>query len=55
MGSLLLSDAIAVARAAGCSRITLLTDRTNDPAIRFYQRHGFVLSEMIPLRLFFQD
>jgi GNAT superfamily N-acetyltransferase len=51
LGSLLLSAAIQEARAAGCSRITLLTDRTNDPAIRFYRRHGFVLSEMVPLRL----
>ncbi len=55
MGSLLLSEAIAAARAAGCSRVTLLTDRTNESAIRFYQRHGFVLSEMIPLRLVFGD
>ena len=55
MGSLLLSEAIALTRAAGCSRITLLTDRTNESAIRFYERHGFVLSEMIPLRLVFQE
>jgi len=53
LGSVLLSAAIQEARSAGCLRITLLTDRTNDPAIRFYQRHGFVLSEMVPLRLMF--
>jgi len=53
MGSLLLSEAIKLARAAGCSRVTLLTDRANESAIRFYERHGFGLSEMIPLRLFF--
>lgn len=51
LGAFLLSSAIDLAQAEGCSRITLLTDRTNDSAIRFYQRHGFALSEMIPLRL----
>ena len=52
-GSTLLQEAIAFARANGCSRITLLTDRTNDPAIRFYKHHGFALSEMVPLRIVF--
>jgi GNAT superfamily N-acetyltransferase len=51
LGSSLLAAAIELAHAEGCLRITLLTDRTNAPAIRFYQRHGFVISEMIPLRL----
>jgi GNAT superfamily N-acetyltransferase len=50
-GSTLIQDAIEFAKASGCLRITLLTDRTNAPAILFYQRHGFILSEMIPLRL----
>lgn len=50
-GSMLLQSAIAFAKASGCLRITLLTDRTNHSTIRFYQRHGFALSEMIPLRL----
>jgi len=54
-GSLLLREAIKLARAEGCLRIILLTDRTNASAIRFYQRHGFVLSEMIPLRLLLQE
>ena len=54
-GSTLLRSAIDFAQKAGCLRITLLTDRTNDGAIRFYQRHGFVLSEMIPLRLLFTN
>jgi ribosomal protein S18 acetylase RimI-like enzyme len=51
IGDRLLHEAISRARAAGCSRITLLTDATNDPAIRFYGRAGFVRSQMIPLRL----
>ncbi len=50
-GSLLLQFAITAARSAGCLRLTLLTDRTNEAAQRFYGRQGFVLSDMIPLRL----
>jgi GNAT superfamily N-acetyltransferase len=51
LGSSLLTAAIELARTEGCLRITVLTDRTNTSAIRFYQRSGFVTSEMIPLRL----
>ena len=51
VGSLLLKQAIQFARSNGCKRITLLTDRTNESAQRFYQRHGFGFSAMIPLRL----
>jgi len=51
IGSMLLKEAIATARAAGCARLTLLTDATNEPARRFYLRHGFQPSPMIPLRL----
>ena len=50
-GSRLLDGAIAFAKEQGCRRITLLTDRINSGAIRFYERHGFTLSEMVPLRL----
>jgi GNAT superfamily N-acetyltransferase len=50
-GSKLLQAAIEFARREGCLRITLLTDRANDSAIRFYQRQGFILSEMLPMRL----
>jgi GNAT superfamily N-acetyltransferase len=51
VGSRLLEQAIQCARLNGCRRITLLTDRANEPAQRFYQRHGFGFSAMIPLRL----
>jgi GNAT superfamily N-acetyltransferase len=51
LGSKLLQAAIELARCEGCLRITLLTDRANDSALRFYQRHGFGMSEMMPLRL----
>lgn len=50
-GSMLLRAAINFARSVGCRRLTLLTDRTNESAQRFYRRHGFSPSEMVPLRL----
>lgn len=50
-GSRLLRGAVEFAGQAGCRRITLLTDHDNSGAIRFYQRHGFALSAMVPLRL----
>jgi ribosomal protein S18 acetylase RimI-like enzyme len=53
VGEKLLNEAIRVAQKAGCSRITLLTDATNDSAKKFYERVGFIRSEMIPLRLHF--
>ncbi|MGZ5043265.1 MAG: GNAT family N-acetyltransferase [Methylobacter sp.] len=51
VGSRLLEQAIQFARLNGCKRITLLTDSDNEPAQRFYQKHGFCFSAMIPLRL----
>jgi GNAT superfamily N-acetyltransferase len=51
LGSRLLNTAIDHARSSGFTRLTLLTDRVNEGAIRFYGRHGFRLSEMTPLRL----
>jgi ribosomal protein S18 acetylase RimI-like enzyme len=51
VGSRLLEQAINLAHANGCKRITLLTDSTNELAQRFYQKHGFGFSAMVPLRL----
>jgi GNAT superfamily N-acetyltransferase len=51
VGSALLAQAIGFARLNGCKRITLLTDRVNESAQRFYQRHGFSFSAMLPMRL----
>ncbi|MGH6645813.1 GNAT family N-acetyltransferase [Aquabacterium sp.] len=51
VGALLIDGAIALARAHGCRRITLLTDADNLMAHRFYERHGFRASSMVPLRL----
>jgi GNAT superfamily N-acetyltransferase len=50
-GSRLLLAAVGLARSLNCRRITLLTDRTNEAAQRFYEKHGFNLSEMVPMRL----
>jgi GNAT superfamily N-acetyltransferase len=51
LGSRLLQHAINFVRIQDFTRITLLTDRVNERAIQFYQRHGFTLSEMTALRL----
>lgn len=51
LGTRLLDAAVDYARLNGCRRVTLLTDRDNLGARRFYQRQGFRPSPMIPLRL----
>ena len=51
VGTRLLSEAVAFARARGCKRITLLTDRCNQAAQRFYAKQGFAASGMLPMRL----
>jgi len=51
IGEQLLQETINQARAAGCSRITLLTDAGNAPAMRFYSKAGFARSQMVPFRL----
>jgi GNAT superfamily N-acetyltransferase len=55
IGALLVRAAIAHARADGCRRITLLTDADNESAHRFYRRHGFAGSPMIPFRLMLSE
>jgi GNAT superfamily N-acetyltransferase len=50
-GTALLRRAIDFARENGFARITLLTDRMNETAIRFYKKHGFDISAMTPMRL----
>lgn len=50
-GSELLRAAIELAKSVGCRRLTLLTDRTNASAQKFYLRHGFSPSKMVPYRL----
>lgn len=51
VGSHLLKRAVAVAEAAGCQRITLLTDQQNLSAQHFYKWYWFTPSSMVPMRL----
>ncbi len=53
IGSKLLAHAMAYAKSHGFTRITLLTDRTSDKSIHFYERHGFQRSDMVPMRMHF--
>lgn len=55
LGSQLLRHSVDFAAKNGFLRITLLTDRMNERAIRFYRRHGFELSAMVPMRLMLSD
>src|ERR1700722_3344742 len=51
IGDQLLKHAIEYAKEKNFLRITLLTDRLNDDSQRFFTRHGFFASKMIPMRL----
>ena len=53
-GDRLLEYCINFAREKNFLRITLLTDRTNEEAQKFFKRHGFIDSKMIPLRMYLQ-
>lgn len=53
IGTQLLAGAISYAKSESCGRITLLTDKTNQAAQRFYEKQGFATSSMIPMRLCF--
>lgn len=49
-GAQLIQAAIELARQEAIARITLLTDHDNVAAERFYARHGFAKSTMLPMR-----
>ncbi len=51
IGSMLLDHAVKYATKKGCKRITLLTDKTNIRAQKFYKQHKFNRSSMIPFRM----
>lgn len=51
IGSQLLKQTIETAKLHDCHRITLLTDLANESAQRFYRKHGFSFSAMIPMRV----
>lgn len=50
VGSRLIEEATRVCHEKGIRRITLLTDKNNHSAQRFYMRHGFYESAMVPFR-----
>ena len=50
IGRQLFDHVLHWARANGFLRVTLLTDGDNAGALRFYERHGFVRSQMTVLR-----
>ena len=52
-GGKLLQYAIDYAAGKEFLRITLLTDRLIEASQRFFKRHGFMESSMIPMRLYF--
>lgn len=54
-GTKLLQHAVEFARQKKFLRITLLTDKPNVKAREFYLKHGFVDSDMFPMRLYLQD
>ena len=51
IGSMLLDHAVKYATEKGCKRITLLTDKMNIRAQKFYKQHKFNYSSMIPFRM----
>ncbi|HEX4085325.1 MAG TPA: GNAT family N-acetyltransferase [Chthoniobacteraceae bacterium] len=53
-GDKLLEYCINFAREKNFLRITLLTDRDNSDAHKFFKEHGFGESKMIPFRMFLQ-
>jgi GNAT superfamily N-acetyltransferase len=46
IGGALIEAVVEAARAEGCRRVHLITTNDNLPALRLYQRHGFVLAEL---------
>lgn len=48
IGSRLIEQIKTVARAAGCTRLFLITTNDNLHALRFYQRRGFRLAALYP-------
>ena len=51
-GGKLLSHALGYAKDKGFLRVTLLTDKIENQARAFYERHGFQQSDMVPMRYY---
>jgi ribosomal protein S18 acetylase RimI-like enzyme len=48
MGSLLMSSAEAELKSAGCDYVSLEVAVDNDPALRFYKKHGYAVLKILP-------
>lgn len=48
LGSLLLSTAEAELRSAACDYVSLETAVNNEPALRFYKKHGYSVLRVLP-------
>ncbi len=51
-GGRILNHALSYAREKGFLRVTLLTDKMENKARAFYERHGFQQSGMVPMRYY---
>ena len=52
-GGRLISHALEYGKEKGFLRVTLLTDKLENKARSFYERHGFRQSGMVPMRYYF--
>jgi ribosomal protein S18 acetylase RimI-like enzyme len=48
IGTTLIEEIIAIAKRKGCGRAWLITTNDNLPALRFYQKRGFVFAAVYP-------
>lgn len=51
-GTKLLDYAVDFAKKKNFLRITLLTDKPNEPQKHFYLKNGFIQSSMVPMRMY---
>jgi len=49
-GDKLLNHTLKIAKAKGIKRVTLLSDKDNEKAHKFYHKNGFFSSTMMPFR-----
>ena len=54
-GGRLMAHALEYAKEKGFLRVTLLTDKLENKARSFYERHGFHQSDMVPMRYYFSS
>lgn len=48
LGTLLMSSAEAELKSAGCDYVSLEVAVDNDPALRFYKKHGYAVLKVLP-------